>query len=266
MASFLTRRAGSSAISARARSYEEASPPLCGGLQLFETERTQSFLYTGGLIAVHAEGRGREAIWSSLQRKEVYGTSGTRMLLWFDLLDGGVRRPMGSELTYVQTPEFRVRAVGSFVQAAGCPKEAVEALGADRVDRLCLGECHNPTDERKVITRIEVIRILPQITRTEDLRKLIADPWKRFDCVPDPSGCSVEFSDPEFATLARDAAYYVRVFEEAAPTVNGTPLRCEFDTEGRCIESRPCTALEDCLDPYEARAWSSPIFLDTPRG
>ncbi len=247
------------------RTYEEASAKL-GGLQLYETERTQSFLYTGGLIAVHAEGRGREAIWSSMQRREVYGTSGTRMLLWFDLVDGETTRPMGSELTFTGTPTFRVKAVGSFVQAPGCPEEAVTALGPERLDRLCMGECQNPTDQRKLITRIEVIRILPQITHDEEIRKLIADPWKRFDCPGDPSGCTFEFSDPEYEALGRDAVYYARVFEQAVPTVNGAPLRCEFDDEGRCIKTRVCGPTEECSDLYEARAWSSPIFLDRPRG
>jgi hypothetical protein len=49
--------------------------------------------------------------------------------------------------------------------------------------------------------------------------------------------------------------------------VNGDPLRCERDAQGRCIEARPCGTLpsglpDDCLAPVEERAWSSPIFVD----
>ena len=39
--------------------------------QVLDFERQASFFLTGGLVAVHAEGRSREAIWDSLQRREV---------------------------------------------------------------------------------------------------------------------------------------------------------------------------------------------------
>jgi hypothetical protein len=234
-------------------------------------ERQSSFFLTGGLVAVHSEGRNREAIWSSLKRKEVYGTSGDRTLLWFDYLgDGAERAAMGSSVTTSDTPRFRARAVGAFEQLRGCPDFAVEGLGPERLERLCLGECYHPSDERKRIDRIEVVRIRPQIRPDEDVGKLIEDPWRSFDCPSDRSGCSVEFEDPDYTGSGREAIYYVRAIQEPSPAVNGGQLRCETDEHGNCIAVNPCYGdyrtdpADDCLAPNEERAWSSPIFVRHP--
>ncbi len=135
--------------------------------ELMWMERQASFFLTGGLVAVHAAARSREAIWEAMQDRDVYGTSGDRILLWFDLLNGpeGVRH-MGSELGFSKTPKFEVRAAGSFVQKPGCPPDVIETLGTERVESICAGECYNPGDRRRRITRIEVIRIQRQ--RAED--------------------------------------------------------------------------------------------------
>jgi len=246
---------------ARSRSLEDAREVL-SGLQLYESERSQSFLYTGGLVAVHAAGRDRESIWSALQRREVYGTSGPRMLLWFDLLDGDRRVPMGSEAVVEDTPRVAVRAVGSFEQKPGCPDSAEEALGAERLERLCRGECQNPGDVRRPITRIEVVRIRPQIRPDEDMAELIEDPWRVFACDADPSGCAVEFEDPSFTEAGRETVYYVRAFEAGKPTVNGDPLSCRPGPEDSCLATTPCQRGEECLAEDEPRAWSSPIWVD----
>ena len=115
--------------------------------QMFETERRSSFMSTGGLVAVHAEGRDRNSIWQALKQREVYGTSGDRMLLWFDLIDGGgqIVSAMGSEIEYADKPRFRVRAVGAFKQTPGCPDYSVRALSPERLHHLCQGECYNPS-------------------------------------------------------------------------------------------------------------------------
>jgi hypothetical protein len=251
-----------------------------GGFGTLEVERTSAFMTLGGLAAVHAAGRGRHAIWDAMQRKEVYGTSGTKILLWFDLLNpppdaAGVRGdgtlPMGSAAGLDTTPRFRVRAVGSFRQRPGCPAHAEQALGAERLAELCAGECDHPSDERKAITRIEVVRIRPQMQEGEDVTPLIEDPWRVLPCPADPAGCSVTFADLEFTAGARDVAYYVRAIEEPAPMVNADGLRCRRDAEGRCIEANPCTQdfrvdrEDDCLTEGEERAWSSPIHVDFRR-
>ncbi len=233
------------------------------------SERQASFFQTGGLVAVHAAGRSREDIWEAVQRREVYATSGPRILLWFDLLNAPGRNgrglPMGSEVAMARNPIFQVRAVGSFEQRDGCPEDAYRALGPDRVARLCHGECHHPGETRRLITRIEVVRIRPQITPDEDLKSLIDDPWKTFSCAPDLAGCAVTFEDTEFLSGGRESVYYVRAYESSTLGINAGRLRCTWDDEGRCVAVHPCGQAgraDDCLDTVEPRAWSSPLYLD----
>ncbi|MEM7410796.1 MAG: DUF3604 domain-containing protein [Myxococcota bacterium] len=233
-----------------------------------EQERGSSFFLTGGLIAVHSEGRGRAAVWDAMQRKEVYGTSGPRILLWFDLLNPpgsrGQTLAMGGEAKLPVAPIFQARAVGSFEQKPGCPADSVEALGEDTIAAMCGGECYHPSDRRRPITRIEVVRIRPQERPGEPIEKLVEDPWRVFACDGDPAGCTVTFADPEFAGSGRDALYYVRAIEAPSPAVGADPLGCERDDDGRCIAVSPCRDLddsEDCLAETEERAWSSPIFI-----
>ena len=238
--------------------------PLDSPFAAFETERQASFFLNGGLAAVHARGRSREAIWDAMQRREVYGTSGPRILLWFDLLNppGGGPAPMGSEVRMAEAPIFQVRAVGSFEQKSGCPPDALDALG-DRTQRLCQGECYHPGDARRPITRLEIVRVRPGAGPNAEKR--IEDPWRTIACDGDGGGCQRAFTDPEFAGAARDTLYYVRAIEAPSPAVDADPLGCTRDAEGRCAEIDPCFGRPDedeCLSETEERAWSSPIFVN----
>ena len=251
--------------------------------QRLETERQASFFMTGGLVAVHSAGRDRGAIWDALDRREVYATSGERILLWFDLVnppayvraDSGAPAtvaPMGSEVSLDVPPRFRVRAAGSFEQLPGCPDWSAEALGPERLRSLCRGECYHPSDKRKRITRIEVVRIRPQTRPGEPVESLVDDPFLVLPCPASQEGCTAEFEDPDFVASGRDALYYVRAIQEATPAVNAGNLRCERGEDGECASVDPCYGDfrtpfdEDCLAPAEERAWSSPIFVDWSRG
>jgi hypothetical protein len=244
------------------------------GLRALEAERQASFFMTGGLAAVHAAGRSRNAIWEGLKSKEVYGTSGDRILLWFHLLnaeraDGSFGAiPMGGEARMREAPRFEVRAVGAFKQQPGCPDYSVRGLSPERLQWLCQSECYNPSDQRKLMTRIEVVRIRPQAVPGEPIAPLIEDPWRVLPCPSDPAGCVVQFDDPEFTEAGRDAVYYVRAHQEPSLAVNADGLRCEYDENGRCVKANPCYGDyrtprdDDCLSEIDERAWSSPIFVD----
>jgi hypothetical protein len=176
---------------------------------------------------------------------------------------------MGGAAAMAQAPRFRVRALGAFEQQPGCPEDARAGLTAERLARLCKGECYNPSDARHAIERIEVVRIRPQRDAAEPVESLIDDPWQVLPCPAGAVGCDVTFEDPEFRSAARDVVYYVRALQEPTPQINAAGLDCVRDAAGRCTEVRRCRAGlidgpedDDCLAPDRARAWSSPIYVD----
>lgn len=239
-----------------------------GGFNLGADRESAAFYYTGGLVAVHAAGRNRDAIWDGLARREVYATSGDRTLVWFDLLNGpGGETSMGSEVQLDHTPRFRVRALGAFEQQPGCPDFAVAALGRERIESLCGGECYRPGDRRKVIERIEVVRIRPQVTPDEDIAGLIENDWRSFDCPADGNGCEFEFEDTDYILAERPALYYARVIQAEEPLIGGDPFGCRYDDAGNCIAREYCVGANAgpddlCQAPASPRAWTSPIYLE----
>lgn len=230
-----------------------------------QEDAVNAFFYTGGLVAVHSRDRSREAIWDALQARAVYGTSGPRIGLWFELIDGyGNSHHMGSELKLATPPIFRIGATGSIKQNLGCPDYAQAALGAKRIQELCRNECFNPSDQAYRIDRLEIVKILPRNSASENPADLIQDPWRVFDCSGQDSHCTAEFTDPDYVEDGREAAYYVRAIQEATDTIQGDPFGCEYDGEGNCVQSNYCIGIdreEDCLSPAQHRAWSSPIYV-----
>ncbi|MCW8834512.1 MAG: DUF3604 domain-containing protein [Colwellia sp.] len=237
-------------------------------------ERSNSFMFTGGLAGVHSQGRDRQAIWDAIKRNEVYSTSGPRIMLWFELLNGpddghnqGIY-PMGQSLAMNKQPTFRVKALGAFKQKPGCPEFTLDSLGQNELERLCKGECYNPSDQRHPIVRIEIVKITPQNSPDESLDSVIHDVWKSFDCPADGYGCTVEFSDADFSSAKRDSLYYARAIQQATPTINGGTLQCQYDEQGQCVKVNACyvddrtNADDNCLADSEHRAWSSPVFID----
>jgi hypothetical protein len=226
-----------------------------------DLERQASFFLTGGLVAVHATSRSRDAIWEALQARRVYGTSGDRILLWFDIEDGAGTLPMGSEVRRGVAPTFRVRAAGSFEQLPGCPPDRIDALGSERFERVCRGECYHPGDARRRIERIEVVRIRPQTRDDEPIAGLIDDPFLVLPCPADSDVCVQSFTDPEYPTFERDVVYYVRAIQAVTSEVNASGLRCEGDVCRPCHGDYRTDAEDDCTGPSNERAWASPIYV-----
>ena len=254
---------------ARSRKMTLDDVPLAGRRH---TERGASFLMTGGLAGVHAESRARESIWDAFQAREVYATSGDRILLWFDLVNGPQgEAPMGSIVAgQSDAPTFRVSAAGAFEQKPGCPEFVADAMGPERLMSICLGECYHPSDRRHTIDRLEIVRIRAQAGEDEPIGSLIEDPWRVFECEEGSEECLAEWSDPEFALEAasgREVIYYARAIQTSTLAVNTGGFRCQYDDAGRCIEVNPCyeddrtSPHDDCLSENQEHAWSSPIFL-----
>ena len=178
---------------------------------------------------------------------------------------------MGSSVNLKENPKFRVKAVGAFEQNAGCPDYISTNITEEEIEKICKNECYNPSDTRKNISRIEVVKITPQISEEEKINDLIIDSWKTFDCKPNQQGCEVEFTDEGFTTLSRDSIYYVRAIQEPSPVVNGGNLRCTYNDKGECIKVNICYGdsrtdkEDDCLSLSEERAWSSPIYVNFNR-
>lgn len=235
------------------------------GRNRIEAERVASYFYPGGLVAIHATAGNREALWEALKNREVYGTSGPRIALWFSASHLGHEVPMGQRLSSNTTPQFHFEAWGGPEELPGCSRADRQRWGDTVIDNICLNTCFNPGDRRIGIDRIEVIKITPQISADEKISGLIQDPYlviknHNMDASGQPSAkFKGSFVDPAFAIHKRDAIYYIRALQTPTPSVNGKPMR---NNQGK-LETCPLYYKgDDCKTMAQERAWSSPIYVD----
>ncbi|MDA7797186.1 hypothetical protein N9A24_04950, partial [Gammaproteobacteria bacterium] len=149
---------------------------------------------------------------------------------------------------------------GSFKQKEGCPLESIDSLSPERLEYLCAGECYNPSNERHIIDRIEIVKITPQSYAGEAISPLIQDAWKTISC-SSQSECSIEFEDENYS---RDSVYYVRAVQESTLAINGKQFQSGDKDLKLCKGSFRTELSDDCLGSIEERAWSSPIYLNKP--
>ncbi len=215
----------------------------------------------GGLAAIWAEENARDALFASMGRREVYGTSGPRLVVRFfggwdypaDLCDQslvsvGYERgvPMGGDLP---------------PRAGDAPVFAVSAL-------------RDPGSVRRRGTALQRIQIIKGWVENGASRarvyEVAGDPYNEasvdpLTCEPQGTGadslCAV-WRDPDF-DAGQHAYYYARVLEN--PSCRWSTWVC--NAQGvRCSQDDPPSAgFEACCDPsvprtIQERAWTSPIW------
>ncbi|NQZ97854.1 MAG: DUF3604 domain-containing protein [Myxococcales bacterium] len=216
----------------------------------------------GGLAVVWAEENSRDSIFSALERKETYGTSGTRPVVRFfggwdyddsmcggdDFVKQGYRGgvPMGGDLQASGGGDAPVFAVSAFMDpgTAAHPGTALQRI------QIVKGWVENGEAHETVV----------DVAGGENGASV--DPSTcRVRGTGEASLCSV-WTDPDFDPNER-AFYYARVLEN--PTCRWSQQLC---VEAGVVCSDPSTVTrgyEPCCAPdhrpvIQERAWTSPVW------
>jgi len=208
----------------------------------------------GGLAGVWAQENSRDAIFEALTRREVWGTSGPRIVVRF-FGGSGLDAALCSDPQLVEKAYARGVPMGGDLPAGpAAPKFLVQVLAdpgtatrpAVPIDRVQIVKGTLDAQNRPVAKVFEVIR-------------------GGGDFATDPATCASTgsgalslcgaFTDPEFDP-ARPAWYYARVVE--AQTCRWSQKVCSSTP----VATRPAA----CSDPrvpkqVAERAWSSPIWF-----
>lgn len=221
-----------------------------------EGARSGTIFNPGGLAAVWAEENSREAIFAALRRREVYATSGPRIVVRFF---GGF--DLAADLC--SDTEMIARA-----DASGVPMGSVLAAAPDerRAPTFLVSALRDPGTAERPGTPLQRIQIvkgwIEDGERHQRVFDVAGDPENGADvdtetCATRGSGfdslCAV-WSDPDFAS-EEHALYYARVVENPSCRWNA------FACNALPLAERP----ESCDDPsiveaIQERAWSSPIW------
>lgn len=223
----------------------------------------------GGLAVVWAEENSRHALFSALQRREAYATSGPRITLRFFA-------GFGLDPALCADPDFVAKAYAGGVPMGGDLRRAPPDAPL-RVASWALRDPGSSSEPSVPLQRLQVIKLW--LDAQGELHEQVVDvagdaqsaaTVDPLTCTPLGDGfdqlCRV-WTDPDF-DAQRAAVYYARVVEnptcrwstracQAAGIDCGDPASVRRGYEDCCDESIPGTVQE--------RAWSSPIWYAPPR-
>ncbi|MFP6639649.1 MAG: DUF3604 domain-containing protein [Myxococcota bacterium] len=221
----------------------------------------------GGLAVLWAEENSRDALFSAMQRREAYGTSGTRPVVRFF---AGWDFPE----SMCESKDFAGLGYSGGVSMGGDLVARPDSQGAPR---FAVSALKDPGSRGYPGTPLERIQIVKGWVTDGKAHE------KVFDVAGGPNGASVDpntcttrgeesaslcavWQDPEFDAAER-AFYYVRVLEN--PTCRWSQRLC-VDAGVRCADPSTITAgYEACCEDsvpkvVQERAWTSPIWYSPP--
>ena len=221
----------------------------------------------GGLAVLWAEENSREALFAAMQRREAYGTSGTRPLLRFF---GGWN--YGENLC--QAPDFAARGYASGVPMGGALPPAPQ--GEAPAPSFAVWALQDPGSESQPGSRLQRIQIVKGWFDGELSRERVLDvAGGPNDAGVDTATCqptNPEAGAKQLCAVWRDADfdpnapafYYARVLEN--PTCRWSQYVCNA-AGVNCArpgsipkELRGCCA-EEHRPVIQERAWTSPIWF-----
>ncbi|HYD46899.1 MAG TPA: DUF3604 domain-containing protein [Terriglobales bacterium] len=218
----------------------------------------------GGLAVVWAEENSRDALFEAMRRREVYGTSGPRMLLRFF---GGV----GLSEEMCQSPSFVADGYRDGVPMGG----EIGGSESGAAPAFAVWALRDPGTEDFPGTRLERVQIIKSWLEDGVPREQVYDiagaagsgavDLRR--CTPQGGSdqlCRV-WRDPDFDPSQR-ALYYARVVE--VPSCRWLAWECrrrQVDCSNPNLDGElgPCCD-EQVAKTIQERAWSSPIWY-SPR-
>jgi len=227
-------------------------------------------LNPGGLAVLWAEENSREALFAAMRRREVYGTSGPRMLTRFF---GGWELPedLCGRPDFVEAGYARGVAMGGDLPALSTSAAPNADPAAPRFAVWALKDPGTSDFPGTDLQRIQIVKAWEEAGVThERVYEVAGDPNNGAGV--DPTSCArigagfddlcAVWRDPDFEP-ERHAVYYARVVEN--PSCRWNSFVCISQAVDCSDSGSVSRELAPCCDPevpktIQERAWTSPIW------